>query len=68
MAANKNKQEMDFQKTEPLAELHKLREERAKKFDYDLVAMFKDLKVFEKKHKIVTVNLPPKRVLKKTGT
>jgi hypothetical protein len=68
MAENKNKQEKDFQETEPLAELHKLREERAKKFDYDLAAMFEDLKGFEKKQKIVTVSLPPKRVLKNTGT
>ena len=68
MAANKNKQEKNFQETEPLTELHKLRVERAKKFDYDLAAMFEDLKGFEKKQKIVTLILPPKRVLKNTGT
>jgi hypothetical protein len=68
MAVNKNEHKQDAQETEPLAELHKLREERAKKFDYDLKAMFEDLKAFEKKQKIKTVSLTPKRTMKKTGT
>ena len=67
MAENKNRQEKEIQETEPLAELHKLREDRAKKFNYDLAAMFEDLKGFEKKQKIATVSLPPMRVLKNTG-
>ena len=68
MPANKNIQEEEFQETELLAELHELREERAKKFDFDLVAMFEDLQEFERNEKIDAVSLPPKRVFKNAVT
>jgi hypothetical protein len=68
MKTNNTKNLSESDDTEPLAELHRIREERAKDFNYDLKAMFEDLNEFEKKMKIETVSLPPKRNLKKTGS
>ena len=65
MATNNTKNFSKSGDAEPLAELHRIREERAKEFNYDLKAMFENLKEFEKKMKIKTVSLPPKRNLKK---
>ena len=68
MTINHTKKNSQPDDTEPLAELYRIREERAKEFNYDLKAMFEDLKDFEKKMKIKTITLPPKRNLKKTGS
>ena len=68
MTTNNTKKNSETDETEPLAELYRIREERAKEFNYDLKAMFEDLKYFEKKMNIKTVTLPPKRNLKKTGS
>ena len=65
MKTNNTKKLPESDDTEPLAELHRIREERAKEFNYDLKAMFEDLKDFEEKMKIKTVTLPPKRNQKK---
>lgn len=45
-------------------ELHKIREAYAKKFGYDLDAMFEDLKEKEKQHKDRIVNTGKKRTTK----
>ena len=56
-------------KKDPIVEeVRKIREDHAKKFNYDLKRICKDLKEKEKHcgHKVVS--LPPKRYLKATGT
>jgi hypothetical protein len=47
-------------------EIHKFREEHARKFNFDLRAIFLDLKEQEKKGKRQVVSLPIKR--RKAGT
>lgn len=42
-------------------EIHKFREEHAKKFDYNLEAIFKDLKERERKSGRKFISLPIKR-------
>ena len=42
-------------------EIHKMREERAKRFNYDLKAMYDDLKETEKRYGFKVVALPIKR-------
>lgn len=45
-----------------VADIHKIRQEYAKKFNFDLNAIFHDLKKQEKKSGIQTVSLPIKRL------
>lgn len=54
-----------------IAEIRAIREARAKKFNYDLDAMFEDLKKKEEEYKkqgYKFVSLPSKRISKRTGT
>lgn len=48
-------------KDEIIEEIHKHREEYAKSFDYDLDAIFKDLRNKQNAHKQRVVTLPIKR-------
>ena len=43
-------------------EIHKIREEHAQKFNFDLKSIYVDLKEREKKSGIQTVSLPIKRL------
>lgn len=43
-------------------EIHKIRQKHAQKFDFDLKAIYDDLKKQEKKSDIPTVALPVKRL------
>lgn len=49
-----------------IEEIHKIREEHAKKFDYDLDKIFADLKKQEFKSGKKFVSLPIKRIKKNT--
>ena len=51
---------------DPVDEIRQIRERHAKEFDYDLEAIFDDLKKKEKKSGWKVVSFPPKR-LKKNG-
>ena len=51
-----------------VAEIRKIRDEHAAKFNYDLDAIFKDLKKTEHKLKDRLVRLKPKLICRKTGT
>lgn len=53
---------------DPVKEIRKIRDEHAKKFNYDLAAMFEDIKKFVKDQNIKTVSLPTKKIDKKTGS
>ncbi len=44
-------------------EVRKIREQHASKFDYDLNAIYKDLKETEKQSDHEVINLPAKRIL-----
>ena len=46
-------------------EIHKYREEHARKFNFDLAAICKDLR--ERSRNLKVVRLPPKRVSPKKG-
>jgi hypothetical protein len=48
-----------------IEEIHKIREEHAKKFNYNLSAIFSDLKEQEKKSGKKFVSLPVKRAVRK---
>lgn len=48
-------------------EVRQYRDEHAKKHDYDLKKICRDLKEKEKKYADRIVSLPPKKLLKKTG-
>ena len=54
---------------DPLDEVRRVREEHAKKFDYNVDAIIEDIQRFGKEKKLKTVSLPPKLVDagKKTG-
>lgn len=52
---------------DPLDEIHRYRDEHAKKFNYDIDAIIADLRRREKEGAIKTVALPPKHIAKKTG-
>jgi hypothetical protein len=45
-------------------EVRKLREEHAARFDYDVDAIFEDLKRLERESGLTLVSLEPKRILK----
>ena len=49
-------------KDEIIEEVRKVRDEYAAKFDYDLDAIYKDIKKQEKKSKRKIVSLPSKKV------
>ena len=53
---------------DPIDEIHRFRDEHAKKFNYDVDAIIADLKRREQEQAVNTVALPPKRVEKKTGS
>lgn len=61
---NNEKLELD----DPIDEIHRFRDEHAKKFNYDVDAIIADLKRREQEQAVKTVALPPKRVEKKTGS
>ena len=46
-------------------ELHKYREEHARKFNFDVGAICEDLRALQQSSKLKVVRLPPKRVAKK---
>ena len=52
---------------DPIEELRHLRDEHAKKFNFDMKAIFDDFKQFAKENNLKTVSLPIQRVAKKTG-
>lgn len=52
---------------DPVDEIHRYRDEHAKKFNYDIDAIIADLRSREKEEGIKTVALPAKHVPKKTG-
>ena len=62
------KDDKDLKFDDPIDEIHRIRDEHAKKFAYDIDAAIADLKRIEKEEGIKTVALPPKRVEKKTGS
>jgi hypothetical protein len=43
-------------------ELHRIREEHARKFNYDLDAICKDLRAMQQEQGLKVVRLPPKRI------
>jgi hypothetical protein len=47
-----------------LEDVRKQREEHAARFDYDLDAIFDDLKRIEREHALTVMTLPPKRIVK----
>jgi hypothetical protein len=51
-----------------IAEVRKIRQEHAAKFNYDLDAIYKDLKTKEARSKRKIVSRPPKLHLKSTGS
>jgi hypothetical protein len=53
---------------EILDEIHKIREEHAKSFNYDLDAMFADWQSRQSEGGREIVNLPPKRGLTRRGS
>lgn len=49
-------------------EVRKARDEYARRFDYDLDAICRDLREKQKRSKNKVVSFPPRRVKKATGT
>jgi hypothetical protein len=49
-------------------EVRKARDNHAKKFNYDLTKIYKDIRKSQRKHNRKLVNLNPKRYLAPTGT
>ena len=62
------KDNKDLKFDDPIDEIHRTRDEHAKKFNYDIDAIIADLRRREKEQGITTVSLPPKRIEKKTGS
>lgn len=60
---------MDKAEKDPLDEVREIRDEHAKKFDYDVDAIIADIKRFSKEKNLKTINLAPKKIDsgKKTG-
>ena len=52
---------------DPVQEIRDIRDKYAKKFNYDLEAIFKDIQEKEKKSKRKFVSFPPRPFLKNTG-
>ena len=58
-----------MKKRDPIVEnVRKIRDKHARKFNYDLDAIFYDLKEKEKQEKGKFVSFPARRPLKRTGT
>ena len=53
---------------DPVQEIRKIRDEHAKKFNYDLAAMFEGIKKFARDQNLKTVSPATKAVDKKTGS
>ena len=51
-----------------VAEVRKIRQEHAAKFNYDIDAIYKDLKSRETRSKRKAISRPPKLHLKSTGS
>ena len=47
---------------DPVSEVRRIRDAHAKKFNYDLQAIFEDFRRFEKEQNLKTVTLPIKRI------
>ena len=47
---------------DPVSEVRRIRDAHAKKFNYDLRAIFEDFRRFEKEQNLKTVTLPIKRI------
>lgn len=62
----KNEKNMKFD--DPIDEIHRFRDEQAKKFNYDIDAIIADLKRREKDAGVKSVILPVKRLPKMTGS
>lgn len=58
----------DEKSDDPVDEIHRVRDEHAKKFNYDVDAIIADLRRREKEEGIEAVSLPAKRIPKKTGS
>ncbi len=54
---------------DPIDEIRRIRDEHAKKFNYDVDSIIEDIQRFGKEKNLKTVALPPKRIdgSKKTG-
>ncbi len=54
---------------DPLDQIREVRDEHARKFNYDVDAIIADIKHFGREKKLKTINLPPKKIdtTKKTG-
>ena len=61
---NNDKNKLD----DPLDEIYRIRDEHAKKFNYDVDAIIADLRQREKDEGIKAVLLPAKKMPKKTGS
>jgi hypothetical protein len=56
-------------KRDPIvAEVRRIRQRHARKFNYDLDAIYDDIKRFEKQLGKKGVSLPPKKILRRTGS
>jgi hypothetical protein len=43
-------------------EIHKYREEQARRFNFDVAAICQDLRAWQRSRKLKVVRLPPKRI------
>jgi hypothetical protein len=56
-------------KKDPIVEeVRRVRQRHAKKHNYDLDAIYEDIKRFEKQLGKKGVSLPPKKILRRTGS
>ena len=62
------KDEKDMKFDDPIDEIHRFRDEHAKKFNYDIEAIIADLKRREKDAGVKSLLLPAKRIPKMTGS
>ena len=62
------KNEENRQFNDPIAEIHRIRDEHAQKFHYDIDAIIDDLRRWEQEQGIKTVALPPKRLKPKASS
>lgn len=49
-------------------EVRRVRQRHARKHNYDLKAIFEDMRAWQQKHGIKTVTLPPRLIVRKTGS
>jgi hypothetical protein len=43
-------------------EIHKYREEQARRFNFDLAALCRDLRAWQRTHQLKVVRLPPQKI------